>query len=66
VSRAFVKEGDGEDVAQDLPERVVSAHRNLVTVAGLAAIEQALQGGAAGDVLRFGDDELEILAIDAG
>lgn len=37
MSRAFVKEND--DALEDLPERPVSAAPNLVTAAGLAAIE---------------------------
>ena len=40
MSRAFVKE-DGNDAAE-LPDRLISPHRNLVTEAGLAAIEAAL------------------------
>lgn len=36
MSRAFVKEGDGEVV---LPERAISPHPNLVTANGLAQIE---------------------------
>ncbi len=36
MSRAFVKEGDGEVT---LPERAVSAHPNLVTASGLQHIE---------------------------
>jgi transcription elongation GreA/GreB family factor len=40
VSRAFVKETDHDTVA--LPDRPVSPHRNLVTEAGLADIEAAL------------------------
>lgn len=39
MSRAFVKEQDGDDVIDDLPERPVSEHRNLVTPEGLAAID---------------------------
>lgn len=41
MSRAFVKESDGAEV-DDLPELVVSPHRNLVTAAGLRLIEAAL------------------------
>ncbi len=37
MSRAFVKETD--DGAEELPEKLVSAHRNLVTAAGLAMID---------------------------
>jgi transcription elongation GreA/GreB family factor len=39
MSRAFVKEPDGLDAFDELPERLVSSHPNLVTEAGLAAIE---------------------------
>lgn len=39
MSRAFVKEKDGSEVDQDLPELVVSPHRNLVTPQGLAQID---------------------------
>jgi transcription elongation GreA/GreB family factor len=41
MSRAFVKEQDGDSI-EDLPERPVSEHPNDVTEAGLALIEQAL------------------------
>ena len=37
MSRAFVKEDD--DAVEDLPDRPVSTAPNLVTAAGLAAIE---------------------------
>jgi transcription elongation GreA/GreB family factor len=40
MSRAFVK--DAEDKVDDLPDRPLSPHRNLVTKEGLAAIEVAL------------------------
>ena len=40
MSRAFVKE-NGNDTAE-LPDRPISPYRNLVTEAGLAAIEAAL------------------------
>jgi transcription elongation GreA/GreB family factor len=39
MSRAFVKERDGEDVPEELPERPISPHPNLVTAEGLADIE---------------------------
>lgn len=38
MSRAFVKEDTGEGL-EDLPDRPVSEHRNLVTAEGFAAIE---------------------------
>ncbi len=40
MSRAFIKEQDGGP--EDLPDRPVSPHRNLVTVQGLAAIDAEL------------------------
>jgi transcription elongation GreA/GreB family factor len=40
MSRAFVKEVEHE--IEDLPDRPVSAHPNLVTAEGLAAIERTL------------------------
>jgi transcription elongation GreA/GreB family factor len=39
MSRAFVKETDGDDT---LPDRPISPNRNFVTEAGLEAIEEAL------------------------
>jgi transcription elongation GreA/GreB family factor len=42
VSVAFTKEQDSEAAAAHLPDRPVSAHPNLVTASGLAAIEAAL------------------------
>ena len=41
MSRAFVKETESD--TDGLPDRPVSSHRNLVTEAGLAAIEAALE-----------------------
>lgn len=42
MSRAFVKEAEGSEL-DDLPELVVSPHRNLVTADGLQQIESTLQ-----------------------
>jgi transcription elongation GreA/GreB family factor len=39
MSRAFVKEPDGLEAFDELPERLVSEHPNLVTEQGLARIE---------------------------
>jgi transcription elongation GreA/GreB family factor len=41
MSRAFVKEADGNE-PEELPELVVSPHRNLVTADGLALIDETL------------------------
>jgi len=43
MSRAFVKEADGVDVVETLPERPISAHPNFVTAEGLATIEAELE-----------------------
>jgi transcription elongation GreA/GreB family factor len=48
VSVAFVREESAETAAEtQLPDRPVSAHPNLVTESGLAALEQALSAARA-------------------
>ncbi len=42
MSGAFVKEPDGNEVFEDLPDRPVSEHPNIVTAEGLAHIEETL------------------------
>jgi len=42
MSVAFTKEQDAESAAADLPDRPISPHPNLVTPAGLAALDAAL------------------------
>jgi transcription elongation GreA/GreB family factor len=42
MSRAFVKEPDGGEAFEDLPDRPISEHPNLVTAEGLAQIEATL------------------------
>lgn len=39
MSRAFVKDDDGGSGVEDLPDRLISQHRNLVTPEGLDLIE---------------------------
>src|SRR5262245_61837137 len=43
MSRAFVKDQDEDQGADDIPDRVVSPHRNLVTASGLAGIDEELR-----------------------
>jgi transcription elongation GreA/GreB family factor len=64
VSRAFTKETDGQEL-DELPERVVSTHRNLVTARGLAQIENKLRELrlAASDA-RAGDDRAELARLE--
>jgi len=40
MSRAFVKEPDGDQVSEDIPERVHSPHVNYVTPAGLRQLHE--------------------------
>ena len=42
MSRAFVKEPDGAEAFEELPDRPISEHPNLVTPQGLAQIEETL------------------------
>ena len=63
MNKAFVKESDG-DTPEELPDRSISAHRNLVTAQGMAQIEEAVarlqrEHLAAGDAVaraRIGRD----------
>src|SRR4026209_3017717 len=48
VSRAFVKDQDEDQGADDIPDRVVSPHRNLVTPTGLAEIDEELRRSRGG------------------
>ncbi len=43
MSRAFVREAEGRDAFENLPDRPVSPHPNLVTPEGLAQIEAAFE-----------------------
>ncbi len=44
MSRAFVKEPDGDQVIDELPERVHSPHVNYVTPAGLRQLQERVEG----------------------
>ena len=58
MSRAFVKEQDGADVPEDLPERPVSPHPNFVTARGLRLIEaQVRELEQAREQARRGEDK---------
>ena len=61
MSRAFVKEPDGNDAFEDLPEKRVSEHRNLVTPEGLVMIEAEVTRLQADQVVAQGaNDRAEI------
>ncbi|MGH8581973.1 MAG: GreA/GreB family elongation factor [Gammaproteobacteria bacterium] len=47
MSRAFVKEPDGDEAGDDLPERAASPHPNYITPEGLSGLQariEALEG----------------------
>ncbi len=61
MSRAFVKDQDEDQGADDIPDRVVSPHRNLVTEAGLAQIDEELRHSREGlAAARSAADRAEI------
>ncbi len=43
MSRAFVKEPEGDEAGNDQPERPQSEHPNYITLAGLARLKQKLE-----------------------
>lgn len=63
MSRAFVKESDGAE-GQDLPELLVSPHRNLVTLAGLRQTEATVERlQAALSAARAAEDRAAVARI---
>jgi transcription elongation GreA/GreB family factor len=58
MSGAFTKEQDDDELREDMPDRPISPHRNLVTPEGLAQIEAELARLLAElDVAQQGDDK---------
>jgi transcription elongation GreA/GreB family factor len=65
MSRAFVKEQDGSEVPEDVPERPVSEHPNFVTAYGLRQIEQHVRDlQAERDRAKEQDDPAAVARID--
>jgi len=62
MSRAFVKEQDGVD---ELPERLISEHPNLVTAEGLAQIEAEVARLDAAHATAQADGDREAMATTA-
>lgn len=62
MSRAFVRELDGVDLRDDLPDRPVSEHPNLVTAQGLAAISAAAETAQADLLAARRDDDADAAA----
>ncbi|MBY6242184.1 transcription elongation factor GreA [Methylosinus sp. Sm6] len=58
MSGAFTKEQDDDELREELPDRPISPHRNLVTPEGLAQIEAELTRLQAElDAAQQGDDK---------
>jgi len=69
MSRAFVKESDGDDFVDDAPEIPISPHPNHVTEAGLATLkaeldELTMRHRALNDLDHDMSAKLEIAAIE--
>ena len=56
MSVAFTREEDAEAAAAHLPDRPISPHPNLVTPAGLAALDVALAGARAAHAAAQGEN----------
>jgi len=65
MSRAFVRENDGSEVPEDVPERPVSEHPNFVTKRGLQLIEQQIRElQAAREATKQREDAAALAYID--
>ena len=61
MSRAFVKEPDGDDVKDDLPERTVSSHPNYITDEGLNQLREELRRcESEQERLRGGEEDFQV------
>ena len=58
MSRAFVKETDGDEIADDLPERKISSHPNYVTPLGQQLLQEKLQQAEAERQWLQGKEEM--------
>lgn len=43
MNRAFVREREGGEAFEDLPDRIISPHPNLVTPSGMARMEKEIE-----------------------
>lgn len=58
MSRAFVKEPDGEQLGDDLPERPRSSYTNYVTPQGLTQLQRRVRELSAQKEALIGNDDL--------
>ena len=64
MSRAFVKDDDGGQGNEDLPDRLISDHANLVTPEGLAQIEaEVARWSAAYAEAQTSGDRIALLRV---
>lgn len=63
MSRAFTREADSENAIAGIGERPVSAHRNLVTVDGLAMIDAEMASLRAALANAEADSDRERIAL---
>ena len=59
MSRAYVKEPDGDEIADDLPERKISSHPNYVTPRGQQLLQDKLQQAEAEQQRLQGKEEMQ-------
>ena len=64
MSRAFVKDDDSGEAGQDLPDRLISEHPNLVTPQGMAQIDAEVERlSSAYAAAQVSGDRLELQRI---
>jgi transcription elongation GreA/GreB family factor len=64
MSRAFVKDHEDDAAGSELPDRLISPHRNLVTPAGLVAMDAELHRlGDEISAARAGDDRAALATL---
>lgn len=65
MSRAFVKEQDGSEIPEDVPERPVSEQPNLVTPRGLKLIDERIRElQTQRDAIKEEDDKSALASIE--
>lgn len=62
MSRAFVKESDGDETLEVLPDRPISTHPNWVTPEGLVLIEAQIARLQAAQAAAHASDDKQALA----
>ena len=66
VSRAFVRESDGDETLEVLPDRQISSHPNWVTADGLGLIEAEIEQLQAAQTAAQAADDKQAVATHGG